>query len=407
MKFNSFSGVFFLTAVTAAQAGNWTQWRGSNRDLLITNEVVRESWTDGGPAQLWQVEIECDGYSSPLVVDGRIYITGSAGDKNDRRGWIFCLDAVDGKVLWRTEYGAEWGKNFERARTTPAFLDGRLYLISGVCEVVCLDAAAGKILWKVDALARFGGSNIKFGLAECPLIYDGKIICQPGGRTPVAALDIRDGRTVWASSGIEELSGYCSPDLMEINGRRQLVTSLAKHTVGIDPDTGTLLWKYECLTERGIHPNTPVRCGKDRIYVSSGYKHGSEVFEVNGADVKRIWFEQRCDNHFQGAAFYQGRIFTSGGGTLWCFDPADGRAVYTVKEASKVSFCILAEGMMITYDAEGGTVLLLKVDENGYAVRGSFKVEYGNDQHWASPVVAGGVLYLRHGKGIAAFAVGK
>jgi len=396
-----FSSVFLL------HAGNWTQWRGRNRDLLILDEVIKESWPASGPKQLWQVDIECDGYSSPLVVDGRIYITGSAGDKKDRRGWMFCLNAADGNVIWKTEYGPEWGKNFERARTTPAFVDGHLYLVSGVCEVVCLDAAKGTILWKVDALKRFNGSNIKFGLAECPLIYNGKIICQPGGKNAVAALDIKNGRTVWKSSSINELSGYCSPDLLSINGQLQLVTSLAKHTVGLDPDTGKLLWKYACMTAKSIHPNTPILCGKDRIYVSQGYKGGSEVFEVKGSEVKRVWFEKKCDNHFQGAAFYKERIFSAGGKKLWCFKPEDGSIAYIVKEANKTTFCILSNDMMITYDAQGGTVMLLKVAADKYEIKGSFKISYGNDQHWASPVVSNGKLYLRHGKGIAAFAVGK
>jgi outer membrane protein assembly factor BamB len=244
-------------------------------------------------------------------------------------------------------------------------------------------------------------------LAECPLIYDGKIICQPGGKNAVAALDIRDGKTVWKCSDVKELSGYCSPALMNINGRQQLVTNLAKHTVGLDSQTGKLIWKYKCLTTKSICPNTPLLCGQDRIYVSQGYKHGSEVFEVKGSEVKQLWFEKKCDNHFQGAAFYQGRIFSAGGGTLWCFDPEDGRAVYKVKEAKKTTFCILADGMMITYDATGGTVLLLKVNADTYEVKGSFKIDYGNDQHWSSPVVAIGKLYLRHGKGLAAFDVGK
>jgi len=407
MKCQLFLMGALLISVPASYAGNWTQWRGSNRDLLILDEAVKESWPAEGPRQLWQVDIECDGYSSPLVVDGKIYITGSAGSKQDRRGWIFCLNAADGKTVWRTEYGPEWGTNFERARTTPAFVDGKLYLISGVCEVVCLEPGQGKILWKVDALQRFGGSNIKFGLAECPLIYDGKIICQPGGKNAVVALDIKTGATVWKSSGINELSGYCSPALMNINGRSQVVTSLAEHTVGLDSQTGKLIWKYKCLTTKPISPNTPLLCGKDRIYVSQGYKHGSEVFEVNGSEVKRLWFEKKCDNHFQGAAFYKGRIFSSGGGTLWCFNPENGSAVYKVAEANKTTFCILSDDMIITYDATGGTVMLLKADAEQYKVKGSFKIEYGNDQHWSSPVVSGGILYLRHGKGIAAFAVGK
>ncbi len=388
-------------------AGNWTQWRGSNRDLLITGESVADSWPEGGPKQLWQIDIDCDGYSSPLVVDGRIYITGSTGGKRERAGWIFCLKAADGSVVWKTEYGPEWGTNFERARTTPTYRDGRLYLVSGQCHAVCLNAADGTILWRVDALERFGGSNIKFGISECPLVYDGKMICQPGGATPVVALDIRDGSTVWACDGVNELSAYCNPALLTIGGRRQVVTSLETHTVGLDADTGKLLWKYETMTVKPIHPNTPLLVGPDRVYVSQGYDYGSEVFEVVGSQGRRVWFNSKCDNHFQGAALYKNRIFTSGGGTLWCFDPDTGDVAYTVKEAQKVTFCILKDGMMITYDERGGQVLLLHVDEKSYRVKGSFRVEYGNDQHWSSPVVSGGVLYLRRGRGVAAFQVGK
>jgi outer membrane protein assembly factor BamB len=33
----------------------------------------------------------------------------------------------------------------------------------------------------------------------------------------------------------------------------------------------------------------------------------------------------------------------------------------------------------------------------------SFKVNYGEGPHWSSPVVSDGILYLRRGKGVAAF----
>ena len=388
-------------------AGDWTQWRGSNRDLLILDEVVTESWPVDGPKQLWQMDLEGDGYSEPIVVGDKIYITGCIGDKKNRIGKIYCLNAKDGTPVWDTEYGPEWGKSFERARTTPTFFDGNLYLIGGMGHVVCLDAAKGSIVWKVDSHKAFGGSNIHWGIAENPLIYDGKLIVQPGGKNAVVALDIKTGKAVWKSSGLNEKSAYCSPALLEINGKRQLVTSLENHTVGLDSINGKLLWKYAYRNKHAVHPNTPVLCGKDRVFLTAGYKYGAEVLEINGNDVKQLWKVKKSDNHFQGVAFYKGRVFSSGGGKLWCFDPATGEAAYTVAEAKKTSFCILANNMMITYDDKGGKVMLLKVDENKYEVKGSFKIKYGNDQHWSSPVVAGGVMYLRHGKGLAAFAVGK
>ncbi len=397
-----------LLAAVILQAGDWTQWRGSNRDLVIADEIVAETWPKDGPRQLWQIEMEGDGYSEPIIVDGRIYITGNVGDKKDRRGKIYCFNAQDGSALWNSEYGAEWGKNFERARTTPTYLGDTLYVISGLGEVVAMSASDGKVIWRVDTAQRYGMRNITWGIAESPLIYDGTLICQPGGeQASVVALDITDGDLIWKTTELSEKSAYCSPALLTINGKRQVVTSLEDHTVGLDAASGGVLWKYAYRNRHAVHPNTPVLAGQDRVFISSGYKYGAEVIEIKGNDVKQLWKEKASDNHFQGVAFYKGRIFSSGGGKLWCFDPSSGRAVYTVEEANKTSFCILGNGMMITYDEKGGKVLLLKVDENSYTVNGTFKITYGNDQHWSSPVVAHGVMYLRRGRGLAAFAVGK
>ncbi len=392
-----------------SNAGDWTQWRGSNRDLVIEDEAVMGEWPEGGPEQIWQIEIEGDGYSAPIVVAGKIYITGSVGDKKSRKGKIFCLNAKDGSAVWETEYGDEWGASYERARTTPTYLDGKLYIISGVGDVICLDAATGSIVWRVESHKKYGGKNITWGIAENPLVYDGKIICQPGGDgTSVVALEIKTGALVWKSSDLNEMSAYCSPSLLTINGKKQVVTSLEHNTVGVDASNGKLLWKYAYRNKHAVHPNTPVLVGKDLVFISSGYRYGAEVLEIKGSDVKQLWKSDACSNHFQGFAFFKGRIFSPGDGKgLFCFEPTTGNVVYIIKEAKKASFCILKDGMLIAYDANGGKVMLFKVDANSYEVRSEFRIAYGNDQHWSSPVVSGGVMYLRHGKGFAAYAIGK
>jgi len=38
------------------------------------------TWPDGGPTLLWKVSNIGKGWSSPIVVDGRIYITGDVGE---------------------------------------------------------------------------------------------------------------------------------------------------------------------------------------------------------------------------------------------------------------------------------------------------------------------------------------
>jgi outer membrane protein assembly factor BamB len=397
--------VWFLVAwaCALAQAGAWTQWRGSNRDLIVTEDALLKTWPEGGPKRLWLAELPGEGYSEPIVADGTVFITGNTGDKKSREGRLYALDPKTGDIRWQTVYGPEWGASFECARTSPTFSDGRIYLVGGLGHVVCIDAKDGKIVWRVDAHVEFSGRNITWGIAENPLIYDGKVICQPGGREfAIVALDAKTGKTVWKSEGLNERSAYCSPALLTINGRRQVVTMLENHVVGVDAQDGKPIWKHPHHNKHGVQPNTPVLCGDNRLFVSSGYGHGSELLDIDGTAVKLAWADKKTDNHFQGVAFYKGRVYSSGGGQLTCFDPADGRAVYQVEGAKKTSFCITPSGM-ITYDEKDGTVMLVDVQPDTSKVISSFKVDYGGGPHWSSPVVSDGVLYLRRGKGIAAF----
>jgi len=393
-------------AVTTARAGDWTQWRGANRDLIVTDENLLASWPAGGPKRLWQMELPGEGYSEPVVVGGTVFITGSTGDKRNRTGHLYALSSKDGSILWQTDYGPEWGESYEFARTSPTVVKGQVFLVGGRGHVVCLDAKSGKVVWSVDSHAQFGGRNITWGIAENPLVYDDKVICQPGGPdAAIVALDIKTGKMVWKSAGLSERSAYCSPALLTIGGKRQVVTMLEDHVVGVDAQNGRPLWRYPHRNKYAVHPNTPVLCGKDRLFISSGYGYGSELLDIVGDTVKQVWSDKSRDNHFQGVAFYKGRVFSSGGKVLSCFDPANGKTVYTVEGARKTSFCITPAGM-ITYDENGGTVMLVAVDEASSKVISSFSVTYGNGPHWSSPVVANGVLYLRRGKGLAAYAIG-
>jgi len=394
-----------VLAVGAARAADWPQWRGAARDLTVKETGLLSVWPDGGPQQVWQVKLPGSGYSEPCVVAGRIYVTGSRGGKKDREGVISALDAKTGATVWSVSYGAEWGESFEMARTTPTFSDGRLYVFSGKGVLACLAAADGKMIWSVDTVKQFGAQNIQWGFAESPLVYDGKVICQPGGpEVGVAALDVKTGAVVWTANCGGQMSAYCSADLVTLDGRRQLVTMLENAVVGLDPEKGTLLWSHPHRNRYSVHPNPPIVCGPNRLYVSSGYNYGSDVIEVAGKQTKLVW-HNKIDNHFQGAALRGGLIYSSGANKMALIKPADGSIAATVPEARKTSFVLIPSGL-ITYDENGGKVQLVSVAKDGTCmVKSSFDVKYGSDQHWSSPVVVDGVLYLRRGDGIAAFRI--
>jgi outer membrane protein assembly factor BamB len=397
----------FLLAVGFSQlsvsGADWTQWRGSNRDLIVTEKGLLESWPQGGPQQLWQINLPGAGYSEPVIVKGVMYITGNEGQKGALTGYLYALNLKTGAVLWKQPYGKEWDKSFESARTSPTVVGDKLYLVSGLGVVVCFDINLKKQVWAVDTFKEYGGRNITWGIAENPLVYDDKVICQPGGpNASIVALEAKTGKLIWKTQELSEKSAYCSAALLTIDGKRQVVTMLENNVVGVCAEKGTLLWKVGHRNQHAVHPNPPILVGPNKIFVSSGYKYGSEMIEIKGGDAKIVWKDKSSDNHFQGTAIYDGRIFSSGGGRLSCFDPKDGKELCSVDEAKKVTFCITPAGM-ITYDENDGKVMLVSVKACPCKVIASFKITYGDGKHWSSPVVADGVLYLRRGTGVAAF----
>src|SRR5438067_1773954 len=98
--------VVFVVAfglTSAARAENWPEFRGPTGQGLYNGQGLPTQW---GPNQnvVWKQPIPGKGWSSPIVQDGRIYLTSAlpAGGK-DQSLRAFCLDAEKGKILWQTE----------------------------------------------------------------------------------------------------------------------------------------------------------------------------------------------------------------------------------------------------------------------------------------------------------------
>ena len=397
----------FAAGTTAACAGDWPQWRGPDRDAISDETGLLQAWPEGGPPQAWVVQTPGEGYAAPAIVGNRIYITGSVDSGRERTGELYALSTTDGSVQWRTTYGPEWGRSYSMSRTTPTYVEGRLYLYSAMGTAACFDARTGERRWSVDTIERFGGQNIRWGIAESPLVLDNMFICHPGGPdSSVVALNAATGETVWTTRGLSEASAYCSPISHRLGDRTLIVTQTAENIVGIDAATGEVLWKSPQKNRYSVHPNTPV-IFDDKVFISSGYGHGSQLLALksNGLAVERVWAEGRLDSQFQGTLYVRGRLFGSRmRGPLVCLDPATGKTVYEASEVRKASI-LYADNRLYAYNEKGGTLLLLDVREDGYAVNGSTRVSAGDGPHWAHPALSRGMLYIRHGTALVAYNV--
>ena len=86
---------------------------------------------------------------------------------------------------------------------------------------------------------------------------------------------------------------------------------------------------------------------------------------------------------------------------MFCLDPQTGSVLSTLTGVGKASI-LGTEAGIVAY-SEGGRILLIKRSDDACQIAGAVPVDFGKNQHWAQPVLVDGVLYVRHGEGLAAY----
>ena len=238
-------------------ADSWPQFQGADRDNKSSETGLLATWPEAGPALAWSFKNAGVGYSSPTVVDGRIYLTGGRDGKTE----LFCLDSADGKELWSLPLNSKsfdfeanaWGAGPRSAVT----VDGDfLYALTGDGQLVCA-TSAGKAQWQLNMIADLGGSiknvrggepeTIGWGYSWAPLVDGEHLICTPGsanGEGLVVALNKETGKVVWRSKELDEEATYASPIIATIDGVKQYVVMTQRGVASVDTN-GKLLWYYK------------------------------------------------------------------------------------------------------------------------------------------------------------------
>ena len=402
----------FLLLLIFAQTGNSqniSQWRGTNRDGIYPDQNLLKTWPEGGPKLLWLTEEIGNGYSSPVIANGKLYINGEI----DSISHVFAFD-LDGKLLWKTPNGREffgegYSASFPGARSAPTVYNDLIYVTSGLGRIACLEAASGKEKWAVDMVKDLSGKLNYFGYSESLLVDEKLVYCYPGGdETNFVALDKLTGKLVWKSKAMGDPVSFCSPMMIRLPERNVLATVSHNYLMGLDARNGELLWSFheDSVKLEGDYCNTPIY-SDGFIYNVSGIEKGTGAYKLqlsaDGKSIKEIWRNSRVKNAMGGTIKIGDHLFcTSDDKKLKCLDLKSGLVVDSLSNVRGT--LISADNHLYCY-TDNGRVNLIQLTGTKMEVVSQFKIDKGTKEHFSHPVIANGVLYVRHGNALMAYGI--
>jgi len=382
---------FFAISVSAQ---NWAQWRGSNREGRVSGFLAPEEWPET-LTQKWSTTVGL-GDSTPAFVDGKLYVFTSI----DNEEMIICLDASNGKELWKDSYKAQAvtgpASRHPGPRSSPAVGDGKVVTIGVGGVISCLEAGTGKMLWRKDPFPKVVP---QYFTAMSPLIVDGMVIAHLGGKDngAIIAYDLTTGDQKWQWS--EEGPEYASPNLLTVDGTKQIVMLTEKSVVSLEVSSGKLLWQIPFIPgQRAYNAATPIIDGQTVIYTGAG--RGTTAVKVekqgNGFTAKELWSNSEIGVQFNTPVLKDGHLYgLSNRGNFFCINSQTGQTAWIdPTQTDRGGFTSIVDvGSVLLALPSGTGLIVFKPNTKEYAELARIKVS--DTPIYAHPVIVGNRIFIK------------
>ena len=385
----------------AASAGDWPGFRGPAANGVVPGPPLPVAW-DGetGANVRWSVPIAGEGWSQPVIVGDRLFLTAAvqqsppaagAGPANRRRGRyrgpdltssvyryeLRCLDANDGAEIW-TRIVKTGAPALPRHRTntyateTPVTDGERVYALFGM-TVLAAYTLEGEPVWSQDLRAL--DMRAGWGTAASPALHGGRLFLQVDNQEGsfLRALDAASGDELWRVER-DEPSSYGSPIIWEHGGTAELVAGGQVYR-GHDPATGEELWRLDMAL--GRHSATPAAFGSSLLI-------GTEYRDRGGSDDGGGYIAAI-------AAGARGDLGTLGA------DAADGVLWATERGGLQMASPAVAGGRVYLFERRGAIAHVLDLQTGEKLLRTRLPA---GAPVWASPLVSGGKVYVLDENGV-------
>ncbi len=415
----SFFAAFAIVGLVPAGAEDWPQWRGNNRDAVVSESGLLESLPKGTLPRRWTVEIG-SGYSGPTVADGRVYVTDRVSDESAGEiERVLCFDARTGKPLWQHSYAAPYSVGYRAGpRASVTVHDGQALSVGAMGHFKCFDATSGDIQWEHDLAVEYDVRMPNWGIAASPLVYDDLVIQITAGKNDscVVAFDLATGKERWHA--LDERAGYSAPILIRQGIQDVVVCWTGDSVSGLDPKSGKVFWSIPMRPRNmPIGVATPVVQG-DKLFVSSFYD-GSMLIRIDPDKpaAEQLWRRVGIDEKntdalhcmistpiLKGDYIYGVDSY----GELRCLDMKTGDRVWqddtAVHRNRWATIHILRHGNREIMFNEQGDLIYATLSPQGYQEHSRcrliaptrLQLPRRDGVSWAHPAIANGYIYIRN-----------
>ena len=397
-------------ASVSARAADWPQWRGPERNGVWNETGILESFPSGGLKITWRAPVG-RGWSSPVVSQGRVYVTDAEVESSKARERVICFDEGTGKRCWVHEYAVDypdWALEPSAGgpRATPIVRNGRLFALGAMGHLFCLDAASGDVVWQRNLAKDYGVKEFT-GITGSPLIEGDFLILNICGKPAacVVAFNKNSGKEIWRA--LDDSFTYSSPIVVTVGGKRQMTVWTQEAVTSLEPSTGALLWRELVRTPGDMAVATPVFSGQ-RLYVAglmfqfeAGKSKPSVLWPEARAATKRI-LSNTSTGLLQGDFLFSARS----SGELVCLEAETGKEVWQtntvteLKNGASIHLTPCGDGVFLFTDR--GDLIHARLTRQGYReISRAHLLEptspYGDRKcAWSPPAYANRHVFVRN-----------
>jgi outer membrane protein assembly factor BamB len=375
----------------AADQFDWPVWRGPDG-----NSVSKEkNWNPkalNNLKVLWKKDIG-QGYSQVFIKGNYLLTMGNVRNNNI----IYCMEPATGKIHWTYKYPCKATNRWVGNLQTPIIFNDNVYVISRESDMFCFNLKDGKVIWKKNVEKVDGVEPRHWGYGNNIKTYGkDKLFLNTGARGFL--YDANTGKLLRGEKGDTR---YGLPVFYKKNNQDHALMWGVEELMSIDMKTGKKDWSHRWVTEHDLNAADQLILPDDRIFISSGYKHGCAMLQVKNNKVKVLWQNKNMSCHFPCPLYFDGYIYGVSGqafskASFVCLEAKTGKIMW--KETLGFGNYMVADNKFI-FNSERGKLHIFEVNPKKYVEISSVQTEL-KKVCWGMPILCRAKIYAKSRTGM-------